>query len=122
MTKQTNTLIIASIAIGALAWVGPVFIPLITLGPLLSGLIAGAYRVRPSLVAIPWFCGGLLMLVSDLVINHEDVAFHAVVAMVTALLAAGGAALTRRVRYGRSVALHQSTEGSPAPARELQQS
>jgi hypothetical protein len=111
MTKQTNTLIIASIAIGALAWLDPLFIPLITLGPLVSGLIAGAYRVRPRLVAIPWVCGGLLMLVSDLVINHEDVAFHAVVAVFTALLAAGGAALTRRVRHARAVAVHQSTEG-----------
>jgi hypothetical protein len=102
MTKQTNIIVVASLAIGALAWVDPLFIPLVTLGPLLSGLVAGSYRVRPRIVAIPWFCGGVLMLVSDLLINHEDVAFHAVIAVFTALIAAGAVALARRVRRSRS--------------------
>jgi hypothetical protein len=111
MTRHTNIVIIASIAIAALAWVDPLFIPLVTLGPLVSGLIAGAHRVGPHLVAIPWFCGGLLMLISDLLINQEDVAFHAVIAVFTALVAAGGAALTRRIRHGRTAALNPSLEG-----------
>jgi hypothetical protein len=44
------------------------------------------------------------MLVSDLVINGEDVAFHAGLAVVTALIAAGAAALGRRIRGARSPA------------------
>jgi hypothetical protein len=82
------------------------FIPLVTLGPLVSGLAAGANGVAARVVALVWFCGGLLMLVSDLAINGEDVAFHAVVAVFTAVLAAGaaaaGALLRRRPRPVRT--------------------
>jgi hypothetical protein len=102
MSKQTNTIVVSSLAIGALAWADPLFIPLVTLGPLFSGLVTGAYGVRPRIVAIPWFCAGLLMLVSDQLIYQEDVAFHAGIAVFTALIAAGAAALARRLRRSRS--------------------
>jgi hypothetical protein len=102
MNTRTSAVIIAAVAIGALAWIDPVFIPLITLGPLVSGLVAGAYGVDSRTVALAWFLGGMLMLVSDLVVYNEDVAFHATVAVLTAAIAAGAAWIGRRIRGARS--------------------
>jgi hypothetical protein len=102
MSTRAITVTLAAVAIGALAWIDPLFIPLVTLGPLVSGLAAGAYGVDSRTVALVWFLGGMLMLVSDLVINHEDVAFHAVVAVVAAAIGAGGAWLGRRIRSARA--------------------
>lgn len=99
MTKHTTpTVMLSALAIAALAWVDPVYIPLITLGPVLSGLAAGAAGVEPRLVALTWFSAGIVVLLTDLVINQEDVAFHAVVAAVTALLGGAFAALGSRLR------------------------
>jgi hypothetical protein len=98
MSTRAITVIVAAIAIGALAWIDPLFIPLVTLGPLVAGFAAGAMGVDARTAALPWFLGGLLMLVSDLVINGEDVLFHAVLAVFAATLAAGAAALARRFR------------------------
>jgi hypothetical protein len=84
MTNRTSAVIVAAAAIGALAWIGPLFIPLVLLGPLVSGLVGGAYGVDSRTVALVWFLGGMLMLVSDLVIYNEDVAFHATLAVFTA--------------------------------------
>jgi hypothetical protein len=44
----------------------------------------------------------MLMLVSDLVIYNEDVAFHATLAVFTAAVAAGAAWVGRRIRGARS--------------------
>ena len=102
MSNRATTIALAAVAIGALAWIDPLFIPLVTLGPLVSGLVAGGYGVDSRTVALVWFLGGMLMLVSDLVINNEDVAFHAVLAVVAAAIAAGAAWIGRRVRSARS--------------------
>jgi hypothetical protein len=108
MNSRAITVSLAAIAIGVLAWIDPLFIPLVTLGPLVSGVVAGAMGADPRTTALPWFGGGLIMLVSDLVINSEDVLFHAVLAVVTAGLAAGAAVIGRRLRRGRR---------EPRPAR-----
>ena len=102
MSNRAIAVTVAAAAIGALAWIDPLFIPLVTLGPLVSGLIAGAYGVDSRTVALVWFLGGMLMLVSDLVINNEDVAFHAVLAVFAAAVAAGAAWIGRRIRNARS--------------------
>ena len=102
MSNRAIAVTLAAVAIGAVAWIGPLFIPLVTLGPLLSGLIAGAYGVDSRTVALAWFLAGMIMLVSDLVINNEDVAFHAMLAVFTAAVAAGAAWIGRRVRAARS--------------------
>ena len=98
MSTRAITVSLAAIAIGALAWIDPLFIPLVTLGPLVAGLTAGAMGVDARTAGLPWFLGGMIMLVSDLVINGEDVLFHAVLAVFAAVVAAGAAALGRRVR------------------------
>ena len=104
MSTRAITVTLCAVAIGALAWIDPLFIALVTLGPIVSGLVAGAYGVEPRIAALPWFLGGLIMLVSDLVINNEDVAFHLVLAVFAAAVAAGAAWVGRRIRGGRSPA------------------
>lgn len=71
---------ISAIAFGlvitALFWLDPVFIPLALLGPIVFGVFA-AYRGFPWLwVAVVWLVAGVGAIVSDWVVNHEDVAFH----------------------------------------------
>jgi hypothetical protein len=102
MSTRAVTVTVAAVAIGAVAWIDPLFVPLVTLGPLVSGLVAGAYGVDSRTIALAWFVGGLLMLVTDLVVNNEDVAFHAMVAVFTAAAAAGSAWVGRRIRSARS--------------------
>jgi hypothetical protein len=102
MSTRTTAVSIAAVAIGALAWIDPLFIPLVLLGPLVSGLVAGAYGVDSRTIAPAWFFGCMLMLVSDLVIYNEDVAFHAALAVFTAAVAAGAAWVGRRIRGARS--------------------
>jgi hypothetical protein len=89
---MTRTVVVTAVVIAALAWIDPLFLPLVALGPIATGL---AFR-RPRPAAQTWFLAGLLMLVSDLVLNHEDVVFHAALAVVTAAIAAGVAALASR--------------------------
>jgi hypothetical protein len=102
MNRRIVTIIAAAVAIAALAWIDPLFVPLITLGPLVAGFAAGMAGVDVRTAAIPWFLGGLGMLVTDLVINNEDVLFHAVVALFTAAVAAGAAALGGRLHRRRA--------------------
>jgi hypothetical protein len=104
MNRRTITVIAAAIAIAALAWIDPLFVPLVTLGPLLAGFAAGAAGADVRTAAMLWLLGGLLMLVSDLVINGEDVLFHALVALFTAGVAAGTAALGGMLRRRRAPA------------------
>ena len=102
MSTRTVSIVVAAAAIGALAWIDPIFVPLVTLGPLVSGLVAGTRGIEPRTVALVWFLGCAVMLVTDLVINHEDVAFHAVLAVFTAAVGAGAAWVGHRVRGARS--------------------
>lgn len=103
-THATRTIALAAVAIAGLAWIDPLFIPLVTLGPLLSGLAAGAAGAPPRHVALVWLAAGMLMLVSDLAINQEDVVFHAVVGIVDGALALGAAALGARLHRRRVLA------------------
>jgi hypothetical protein len=102
MNTRAITLGVAAIMIGALAWIDPLFFPLVTLGPLVSGVVAGAYGVDSRTVALPWFSACLLILVLDLLINGEDVLFHLLLAVFTASVAAGAAWAGRRIRGVRS--------------------
>ena len=90
---------LAVIAAGILVEIGPgqdVSWPLFMLaGPLLTGLALGP---RWRIGAAAWFVAGLVALVGDWIVNHEDVLFHLVVAgLWVALVALGGA--LRRIRH-----------------------
>jgi MFS superfamily sulfate permease-like transporter len=83
--------------------VGPgqdVTYPLFMLGgPILTGAVLGR---RWRLGAAAWSLAALLWLVLDWAINHEDVAFHAVIAVLFAGLVALGAGASRLGRRARA--------------------
>ena len=87
---------LAVVAVGTLVEIGPgqdVSWPLFMLGgPLLTGLVLGA---RWRIGAAAWFVAGMIALVGDWIVNHEDVLFHAVVAALFAGLVALGGVLRR---------------------------
>jgi hypothetical protein len=62
--------------------------------PIATGIVLGR---RWRLGAASWFCAAMVWLVTDWAINHEDVAFHAVVAVMCAALVALGAGIARAV-------------------------
>jgi hypothetical protein len=87
----TRSLWLSAVAVGAvlsaLFWIDPIFIPVALLGPLVIGAIAGARRLPwqwPATVAV---VAGLGAVVSDWLVNHEDVAFHLVLTVVMVGLA-----------------------------------
>ncbi len=83
---------LAVIAAGTLVEIGPgqdVSYPLFMLGgPLLTGLVLG---LRWRIGAAAWFTAGMFALVTDWIVNHEDVLFHVVVVLFfVGLVALGG--------------------------------
>lgn len=100
MIRPVTLSITAGLIIGALAWIDPLFVPLVLAGPLITGAIAGSRQIALRWVAIAWATGGLSMLVSDWIINDEDKAFHSVLTIVVVALASlgwlAGSKLTRR--------------------------
>src|SRR5690348_14070664 len=76
MNRLTSSLIGAAVVgqlIGLLGWIDPVFVPLVLLGPVVTGAVAAARRVSYSWIAVLWFSAGINMLWTDYLINHEDV-------------------------------------------------
>jgi len=77
--------------------------PLFMLGaPLATGAVLAARGLRWQIGAAAWALAALGWLVLDWAINHEDVAFHAVVAALFIGLVAAGAAGTRGARRLRA--------------------
>jgi len=100
MSRKLVYAILGGAAIGALAWLDPIFIPLVLLGPLVSGFVVGRRGGEWRYLALAWTIGGVSMLVSDWIANHEDRAFHAAITVVMVALASaawwGGRRLTAR--------------------------
>jgi hypothetical protein len=90
MNRQLIVALLVGIGVGQLGWFDPIFIPLVLAGPLAVGAFASARGFALLAVVLLWIAAGLTMLVSDWVVNHEDVAFHAVVTVLMAMLATGG--------------------------------
>jgi hypothetical protein len=86
------------LAITALFWVDPIFIPLALLGPLLTGALAAIRGLPLAWPLLVWLVAGLGAVVSDWLVNREDVAFHLVLTVVVVGLAALTWAITRRFR------------------------
>jgi len=83
VTKRLwQSAVVLGLIVTVLLWFDALFIPLALIGPLVIGAVAG-YRglpvVWPATVSI---VAGLGALVSDWVINQEDVAFHAVLTLL----------------------------------------
>lgn len=95
--------VLAGIVLSAAAWIDPLFIPLVLLGPLVSGAVCGWIGQRWRWVTIAWVVAGIGMLVSDWIINNEDQLFHAVLTGIMVALASlgwflGGLRHRRRAR------------------------
>ena len=88
--------------IGALAWLDPVFIALVLLGPLVTGLVVGWRGAALRYLVAAWAIGGAIMLISDAIANHEDKAFHAGLTVVMAALAVGAWSAGRSVARRRT--------------------
>jgi len=85
--RQWVTAVVLGLIVTALFWIDPVFIPLALLGPLLVGAIAGARGEQWLWVAVVWIVAGVGAVVSDYVINQEDVVFHLVLTVIMVGLA-----------------------------------
>ena len=93
------------LVITALFWFDPLFIPLALLGPLVVGAVAAWSGLPWRWPAVVVVVAGLGALISDYVVNQEDVAFHlglTVVMLVLALLAWRMVARRRRSRLARA--------------------
>ncbi len=101
MSKSIVVSIAAGLAIGAVAWIDPLFVPLVLAGPLVSGAVCAAKAIGLRLLALAWAVAGASMLVSDWIVNREDVAFHAVVTVAMVALAAASWKLSRTLTARR---------------------
>jgi hypothetical protein len=107
LSRLTSRVVYAAILgqlVAQLGWIGPLFIPLVIAGPLLSGALLANRRVRYLWVAVLWASTGLGMMWSDWVINHEDVLFHLATAILMPLLAGLGYGVFRLTARGERVA------------------
>jgi hypothetical protein len=80
------------------------FIAMALLGPIATGIVVGLWHGDTRLAAATWAASGLVWLVGDWVVNQEDVAFHAALALVMAGLVALGAGVVRGTRRIGSLA------------------
>jgi hypothetical protein len=107
MTRLTSNLVAAALLgqlVGLLGWVDALFIPLVLLGPLVTGALAVTRRISRSWVMLLWFSAGVNMAWTDWLVNREDVVFHLVLSVVMAGLAWLGHAVVRaatRTRVSR---------------------
>jgi cell division protein FtsX len=93
--------VVAGLVVSALFWIDPLFIPLALLGPIVTGALAAWTGRGLRLVLLMWAVAGLGAVVSDFVVNQEDVVFHLVLTVVMIGLAAGGWAALRAIRHRR---------------------
>ncbi len=96
MSRLTSSLVAAALVgqlVGLLGWIDPLFLPLVVLGPVISGAVLAACGVSFRWAAVLWCSAGLDMLWTDWVVNREDVAFHLVLSVVMPALAGVGFAV-----------------------------
>ena len=98
MSRSFVSLLVAVVLgqlVGMLGWIDVLFIPLVLVGPLAVGAVASSRGVRAAWPGLLWFSAGINMMWTDWVVNHEDVAFHAVLAVIMAALSLAGWAIVR---------------------------
>lgn len=108
MHRLTSSLIAAAVIgqlVAQLGWIDPLFIPLVLLGPIVTGAVAAARRVSYPWIAVLWCSTGLGMTWTDWVVNREDVVFHLALSAIMPLLAGLGYGVVRLATWpGRRVA------------------
>lgn len=90
--------------VGLAGWIDPIFIPLVLVGPVITGAVAAAKRASYRWIAVVWCSAGLSMLWTDWALNNEDQLFHLGLAVVMPLLAGVGWGATRLATRSRSLA------------------
>jgi hypothetical protein len=103
MTRnQWLTAVVLGALVSALFWIDPLFVPLALLGPLVVGAVAAAKGLPWLWPAVVVVVAGLGAVISDWIVNQEDVGFHLVLTVVMAFLALGAWAAARTVASRRS--------------------
>src|SRR3954452_5992869 len=85
MSRRTSSLIVAAVVgqiVGLLGWIDPIFVPLVLLGPVVTGAVCAARQVPYAWAAVMWCSAGVNMAWTDWVVNHEDVPFHLALALI----------------------------------------
>jgi hypothetical protein len=108
MSRFTSNLVVAA-ALGHLAapvaFIDPLFIPLILLGPIISGAIAATRRTPLRWIATVWISFGLSTIWTRWVfVAHDEVLFHLTITVVMTLLAGLGYEVTRFAGRSRRAA------------------
>jgi hypothetical protein len=113
-TKRSGMVLAGIAAINAIVF-SPLgdewFFAIVLLGPMAHGIAVGVRHGDTRLAAATWAASGLCWLVLDWIINQEDVAFHAVLALVMAGLVATGAGIVRAARRIASTARPRAMTG-----------
>lgn len=107
MSRLTSSLVAAAVVgqlVGLLGWIDPLFIPLVLLGPVITGAVAAARQTAYRWVALMWCSAGINMMWTDWVINHEDVLFHLALSILMPLLAGLGFGAIKLARRSRTSA------------------
>lgn len=111
MSRLTTSLVSAAVTgqvVGQLGWIDPLFVPLVLLGPVVTGAVAATARTGYAWIAVLWCSAGVAMAWTDWLVNREDVVFHLALAGVMPLLAGLGygavllSTRPRRVRRDRA--------------------
>ena len=101
MSRLTQSLLAALAlgqVVGFLSLIDPLFIPLVLLGPPITGAIAASRGVRYTWIALLWASAGLSLLWTDWIINNDDQLFHLVLSVAMPLLAGIGWGAIRLTR------------------------
>jgi hypothetical protein len=107
MSRLTSNLIAAAVIgqlVGELGWIDPLFIPLVLLGPVVTGAVARARGVSYAWIATLWCSVGINMTWSDWVVNRADVGFHLALSVIMPLLAGLGYGVVRLATRPRASA------------------
>ena len=107
MSRRTTVVVLTALALSALFWIDALFIPLVVLGPLITGIAAGPMRLRAATAV--WGLAGIFALLSDWIINNEDQVFHLGIAVVTAALTFAVGSAANAIRRRRQSTTPRST-------------
>jgi hypothetical protein len=105
MTRSLTLSVATGLVIGAIAWIDPLFVPLVLAGPIISGAAGGLRGIPLRWLALVWVVAGISMIVSDWALNHEDRLFHTVLTLVMVGLVALGWFVGARIARRRSTRL-----------------
>lgn len=90
--------------VGFAGWIDPLFLPLVLIGPIVTGAVAAARGTSYAWIAALWCSAGLAMLWTDWVVNNEDQLFHLGLSVFMPLLAGVGWGIARLATRHRAAA------------------